>query len=82
MGSARGHSVFLISAPFRKLFNVRLNHDGTIGFDIGSDFSHCPPPGTMRDYLNPPLIRADGSPSANLSSEITQKTLQIHLYSL
>ena len=34
-----------------------LTMTGSIGFDIGSDFSHCPPSETMRDYLNPPLIR-------------------------
>ena len=32
------------------------DHDRSTGFAIGSDFSHCPRPGTMRDYLNPPLI--------------------------
>ena len=30
------------------------NHAGSIGFDIGSDFSRCPPSEITRDY--PPLI--------------------------
>jgi hypothetical protein len=58
MGSARGHSVFLMYSTFWKAVQcAALTVTGSIGFDIGSDFSHCPPSATTRDYLNPPLIR-------------------------
>jgi len=59
MGSGRGHSDFLISSALQKAVQrADLTMTGSIGFDIGSDFSHFPPFETTSDYLNPPPLSA------------------------
>jgi hypothetical protein len=66
----RAPAGILFSSPSQAVQCAALTTAGPIGFDLGSNFSHCLYPGTLRDFLNPPLIRADGlTPSANLSSE-------------
>src|SRR5579864_2220364 len=64
MESARGHFVFVTFSSFSM---CSPHHHGP---DWVRPWAQFLPPGTVRDYLNPPLIRTDGlTPNANLSSE-------------